>query len=133
MKLKCILQSRKFFSDIRILAFVLESLRKAVLALEARVATLADCFLSLVRLAAMLNELPRSFNASFRNYCIKVINECFNEFDDDKYITCFFLDPYFRSATLKKISFKRIIKCVASIGKRLGFDLYEIDILLNQL
>ena len=33
----------------------------------------------------------------------------------------------------KKISFKRIIKYVASIGKRLGFDIYEIDILLNQL
>ena len=128
-----IIQSRNFFSDIRILAFVLEPLRKAVLALEARAATLADCFLSLVRLAAVLNKLPRSFNTSFRNHCVKVINERFNEFDDDKYITCFFLDPRFRSAALKKISFKRIIKCVASIGQRLGFDLYEIDILLNQL
>ena len=45
----------------------------------------------------------------------------------------FFLDLCFRSATLKKISFKRIIKCIVSIGKRLGFDLYKIDILLNQL
>ena len=128
-----IINSRNFFSDIRILAFVLEPLRKAVLALEARAATLADCFLSLVRLAAMLNKLPRSFNPGFRNHCVKVINEHFNEFDDDKYITCFFLDPRFRGAALKKVSFKRIIKCVASIGQRLGFDLYEIDILLNQL
>ena len=45
----------------------------------------------------------------------------------------FFLDPRFRSVVLKKISFKRIIKCIASIGKRLRFDLYKIDILLNQL
>ena len=62
-------------SDIQILAFVLEPLRKAVLALEARVATLADCFLSLIRLAAMLNKLSRSFNPSFRNHCVKIINE----------------------------------------------------------
>ena len=92
-----------------------------------------NCFLSLARLAAMLNKLPKSFNPSFRSHCVKVINERFNEFDDDKYITCFFLDPHFRSAALKKISFKKVIKCVASIGKRLRFDLYKIDILLNQL
>src|SRR5436190_6144459 len=90
MKLKCILQSQNFFLDIRILAFVLKPLRKAVLALEAKAATLADCFLSLVRLAAVLNKLPRSFNSSFCNHCVKFINERFNEFDDDKYITCFF-------------------------------------------
>jgi hypothetical protein len=128
-----IIQSRNFFSDLRILAFVLELLRKAILTLEARSATLADCFLSLARLTAVLNKLPKSFNPSFRSHCVKVINEYFTEFDDDKYITCFFLDPNFRSAALKKISLKRIIRCVASIRKRLGFNLYEIDILLNQL
>jgi hypothetical protein len=128
-----IIQSRNFFPDLQILAFVLEPLRKAVLTLEARSATLADCFLSLARLAAMLNKLPKSFNSHFRSHCIKVINERFNEFDDDKYITCFFLDSCFRSAALKKVSFKKIIKYVAAISKRLGFDLYEIGILLNQL
>ena len=96
----------------------MEPLRKAVLALKVRVATLADCFFSLVRLATVLNKLPRSFNPSFRNHCVKVINERFNEFDDDKYIICFFLDFHFRSAALKKISFKRIIKCVTAIGKK---------------
>ena len=70
-----IIQSRNFFSDLRILAFVLEPLRKAVLALEARSATLADCFLSLARIAAVLNKLLKSFNPGFRNHCTKVINE----------------------------------------------------------
>ena len=106
-----IINSQNFFSDIRILAFVLEPLRKAVLALEARAATLADCFLSLVRLAAVLNKLPRSFNPGFRNHCVKVINERFNEFDDDKYITCFFLDPRFRSAALKNFFQKNNKMC----------------------
>ena len=103
------------------------------MALEAKAATLTNCFLSLVRLAAMLNKLSRSFNSSFRNHYVKVINEHFNEFDDDKYITCFFLDPRYRSAALKKSSFKRIVKCIALIGQRLGFDFHEINILLNQL
>ena len=45
----------------------------------------------------------------------------------------FFLDSYFRSAALKKLFFKKITKCITLIGQRLGFDLYEIDILLDQL
>ena len=69
-----IIQSRSFFSNLRILTCVLEPLRKAVLALEARSATLADCFLSLARLAAVLNKLSESFNPSFHNHCAKVIN-----------------------------------------------------------
>ena len=128
-----IIQSRNFFSDLRILAFVLEPLRKAVLALEARSATLADCFFSLARLAAMLNKLPKTFNPGFCNHCIKVINKHCNEFDNDKYITYFFLDSHFRSIALKKNSFRRIIRCVALIGQKLGFNLYEINVLLNQL
>uniref|UniRef100_U9TVA2 HAT C-terminal dimerisation domain-containing protein n=1 Tax=Rhizophagus irregularis (strain DAOM 181602 / DAOM 197198 / MUCL 43194) TaxID=747089 RepID=U9TVA2_RHIID len=60
-----IIQSRNFFLNLQILAFVLEPLRKAVLALKARSATLADCFLSLARLAAVLNKLPKLFNSRF--------------------------------------------------------------------
>ena len=92
-KIKPIIQLRGFFLDLRVLAFVLDPLRKAVLFLESRRATLADCFLSLARLAATLKKLPSSFNVTFRKHCIKVIDERYDEFDDDLYITCFFLDP----------------------------------------
>ncbi|PKC50264.1 hypothetical protein RhiirA1_486902, partial [Rhizophagus irregularis] len=53
-KIKLIIQSRIFFSNLRVLGFVLDFLRKAVLSLESRRATLADCFLSLARLAVRL-------------------------------------------------------------------------------
>jgi len=104
-----------------------------VLSLESRRATLADCFLSLARLAATLKKLPKSLNPAFRSHCIKVINERFDEFDDDKYITCFFMDPRFRNAPLKKCALMRIIKCAASIGKNLGFDRYEAETLCDQI
>ncbi|GBC53927.2 ribonuclease H-like domain-containing protein [Rhizophagus irregularis DAOM 181602=DAOM 197198] len=123
----------KFFSNLRVLGFVLDPLRKAVLSLESRRATLADCFLSLARLAAILKKLPKSLNPAFRSHCIKVINERFDEFDDDKYITCFFMDPRFRNAPLKKCALMRIIKCAASIGKNLGFDRYEAETLCDQI
>jgi hypothetical protein len=92
-KIKPIIQLRGFFSDLQVLAFVLDPLRKAVLSLESRKATLADCFLSLARLAATLKKLPGSFNTTFRNHCVNVINKRYDEFDDDIYITSFFLDP----------------------------------------
>lgn len=132
-KIKPIIQSRNFFSNLQILSFVLDPLRKAVLTLESRTATLANCFLSLARLAAVLNKLPRSFDPTFRSHCVKIINKRCEEFDDDKYITCFFLDPRFRCAPLKKCALKRILKCAASIGQRLGFDRYECETLCNQI
>lgn len=132
-RIKPIIQSRNFFSDLQILSFVLNPLKKAVLALESRSATLADCFLCLARLAAALKKLPKKIDATFRNHCIKVINERCAEFDDDNYITCFFLDPRFRFAPFKRCAFNRISKCIASIGQRLGFDRYEYSVLCDQI
>src|SRR5581483_7828800 len=63
----------------------------------------------------------------------RVIKKRYEEFDDDNYITCFFLDPRFRHAPLKRRAFSRILKCAASIGKRMGFDLYECEVLCDQL
>ena len=90
-------------------------MKQTVLSLKSRSANLADCFLGLIRLAAVLKKLPNSFNPGFCNHCNKVINKRLDEFDDDKYITCFFLDPWFRNAMLKKETFKKILKCVALI------------------
>jgi len=132
-KVKRVIQTRNFFSDLRILSFVLNPLRKAVLALESRSATLGDCFLSLIRLSAVLKQLPKSFNQNFRNHCFNVMNERFKEFDDDKYITCFFLDPRFRSKPLTAKAYSRIVRCATTIGKRLGFDLKESRALCEQI
>ncbi|RGB21900.1 hypothetical protein C1646_777034 [Rhizophagus diaphanus] len=64
-KIKLIIQSRNFFSNLRVLGFVLDPLRKAVLLLESKRAILADCFLSLARLAATLKKLSKSLNPAF--------------------------------------------------------------------
>src|SRR3954462_4583702 len=96
-KVKRVIQTQNFFSDLQILSFVLNPLRKAILALESKLATLGDCFLSLIRLSAILKKLLRLFNQNFCNHYFGVMNERFEEFNDDKYITCFFLNPRFRN------------------------------------
>ena len=95
-KIKPIIQARNFFDDLKILAFVLNPLRKAILALEAKTATLADCYLSLIRLGAVLKHLPKTFNHDFRNHCYTVMNNRFKEFEDEKYLLCFYLHPQYR-------------------------------------
>jgi hypothetical protein len=62
-----------------------------------------------------------------------VINERFEKFDDDKYITCFFLDPQFRNKPLKDKAYSRIVRCATTIEKRLGFDLKESRTLCEQI
>ena len=74
-RIKIIIQRRNFFSDLEILAFTLNPLQKAVLSLESRSATLADCYLSLTQLGAVLKNLSRNFHCDFCNYCHIVINK----------------------------------------------------------
>ena len=74
-KIKTIIQGHNFFSDLKILAFVLNPLRKTILSLEAQTATLADCFLSIARLELALKNLLQDFNCGFRNHCHIVMNK----------------------------------------------------------
>jgi len=95
-RIKTIICSWNFFNELKVLAFVLNPLCKAVLALERRTADLSDCYLGLARISFAIKRLPRQFNSEFRNYCIEKINERFYEFDDDIYLLTFFLNPLFR-------------------------------------
>jgi hypothetical protein len=95
-RIKIIIQGRNFFSDLKILAFVLNPLRKSILSLEARTATLADCFLNMAQLGAVLKNLPQDFNQDFKNHCYFIMNKRFEEFDDSRYLLCFYLHPKYR-------------------------------------
>src|SRR6266540_3895640 len=95
-----IIRGRHFFDDLKILAFVLNPIREIVLALESRSVTLGDCFFHLTRLGTAIKKLPRKDNTSFYEHCILKMNTCFNEFNDDKYLLCFFLNPHFRGMYL---------------------------------
>jgi hypothetical protein len=95
-KTKNIINSWNFFNELKVLAFVLNPLCDAVLALERRTADLSDCYLGLARISFAIKKLPHNFNSMFRNYCIEKINERFLEFDDDNYLLTFFLNPLIR-------------------------------------
>jgi hypothetical protein len=95
-----VIRGRNFFDDLKILAFVLNPIREAVLALEGRNVTLGDCFFHLAQLGAAIKKLSRKDNISFYHHCVSKMNTRFNEFDDDKYLVCFFFNPNFRGKYL---------------------------------
>src|SRR6266496_5180424 len=99
-KIRNIIRGQHFFDDLKILAFVLNLIRKIVLALEGRSVTLGDCFFHLARLDTAIKKLSRKDNTSFYEHCILKMNNRFNEFNDDKYFLYFFLNPYFRGMYL---------------------------------
>jgi hypothetical protein len=95
-RVKSIIRGRNFFDDLKILAFILNPIRETVLALEGRKVTLGDCFFHLARLGTAIKKLPKRYNISFYNHCMKKMNSRFEEFNDDLYLLAFFLTPSFR-------------------------------------
>ena len=78
------------------MAFVLNPIRETVLALEAQLASLADCFLGLAHLSAAIKKIPYYANISFYNHCVTKMNFYFDKFNDNKYILSFFLHLLYR-------------------------------------
>ena len=67
-----------------------------VLALERRIADLSDCYFGLACISATMKKLPRQINQKFQNYCIKINNNRFQEFDEDSYLLAFFLNLLYK-------------------------------------
>ncbi|CAH1769588.1 7493_t:CDS:2, partial [Entrophospora sp. SA101] len=60
---------------INALAETLKPIRAAIQELESSCVSLADCYISLIKIAAAFKQLPSDDYKGFRNHCIKVFNE----------------------------------------------------------
>lgn len=75
---------------------VLEPAKNAIKALESTTASLADCFVELVKMARAILEIPPLQNPEFKKTCIAIFNKRWKEFDTDIYMLAFFLHPKYR-------------------------------------
>ncbi|CAB4474246.1 ribonuclease H-like domain-containing protein [Rhizophagus irregularis DAOM 181602=DAOM 197198] len=82
--------SRGFFSDMQHLSEVLFPIKNAILAVEAANSTLADVYVNLIKIAAVIQNLPADKYKGFCNHCIKKFNHRFEEFNDPVYQLAFF-------------------------------------------
>ncbi|CAJ0857331.1 12949_t:CDS:2, partial [Entrophospora sp. SA101] len=128
-----ILRSRAFFEDVGYLANTLLPIKLAILEVEGRSTNLADCYISLLRIAAVIRNLPSNDYKFFRNHCISVFNKRYKEFDDPIYLLAFFLHPAYKGNGVKYGQFYNIVSHAGSIWKSLGKNRESWESLSTQL
>ena len=69
-------------------------IKECINILEAKSATLADCFIQMIKLAVAIFKLPSS--NSYKNAAIQIFNNRYLEFQHPAYLLCYCLHPYYR-------------------------------------
>ncbi|CAB5211436.1 unnamed protein product [Rhizophagus irregularis] len=128
-----ILHSRGFFSDMQHLSEVLFPIKNAILAVEAANSTLADAYVNLMKIAAVIQNLPADEYKGFRNHCIKKFNQRFEEFNDPAYQLAFFLHPAYKGAGLKFGAFSLIANYAGELWQKMGKSKKSCEKLLAQM
>jgi len=75
MSVKKILCERTFFDDLNHLIQVLKYVKEAVIISQSNKTNLADCFINLIKLAAIIKKIFVEFYKNFHTYYINKFNE----------------------------------------------------------
>jgi hypothetical protein len=88
------LKNNEFFSMSQTVSRIIEPIKDCILKLEARTATLADCYIQMLKLAATINRLPSS--NTLKSAIIGIYNYRYQEFDHEAYLLSYYLHPLYR-------------------------------------
>jgi hypothetical protein len=88
------LKNNEFFSMSQTVSRIIEPIKDCILKLEARTATLADCYIQMLKLAATINHLPSS--NTLKSAIIGIYNYRYQEFDHEAYLLSNYLHPLYR-------------------------------------
>ncbi|CAG8658977.1 3866_t:CDS:2, partial [Cetraspora pellucida] len=80
-KVITILKSCEFFDNIQYLTEILIPIKFAILEVEESQSNLADCYIALLKIGAIINELPQREYHEFRNYCIQSLGKTQESFE----------------------------------------------------
>ncbi|RHZ76843.1 hypothetical protein Glove_188g39 [Diversispora epigaea] len=115
-----ILRKQNFFKNVKDLRTILLPIKKAIINLEHKSTTLADCFINLVIMATVIKELSQTSNQNFSKECQNVFDKRWKEFNFDYYLLAYFLHPKYRDTGLQINTFRIICEKALSICKLLG-------------
>lgn len=120
-KIVNIVSHRTFFTDIENLYKIMRPLAYAMSLIQSRSTTLADCYLILSYLQLVVSSFV--INADMRmfgRYVSKVVNKRLREFQNDYYLSCFYLHPKYRGAGLLTNSRATVFRTIAEYSKLIG-------------
>jgi len=87
----------------QIISRIMEPIRNCILKLEAQTATLADCYIYMLKLAATVNRLPSS--NTLKSTLMGIYNHRYKEFDHESYLLSYYLHPLYRGKFNSILSF----------------------------
>lgn len=89
-----LLHSEDFFTTCRQIRSIWSPIKACINILESGTATLADCYIHMIKLAVAIYQIPE-FN-QFRPVAIQVFNRRYVEFQHPSYLLCHYLHPFYR-------------------------------------
>jgi hypothetical protein len=81
--------------EIEELQSILKPIKEAVKYLEMKNATLADCFLQLIKLSYSIKNLSAT-HITFQQQCTEAFNKSWKQFDFRLYMLAYLLHPLYR-------------------------------------
>ncbi|CAG8848990.1 40645_t:CDS:2, partial [Gigaspora margarita] len=120
-----------FYTFCRRIALIFEPVKRVITLLESHMASLADCFLGIIQIAAAFRRIPTSNN--FRSLAIAAFNRRYQQFDISPYVLTYFLHPYYRDHGLQKGKFRDICELAVNYYKDLHHSEKECRELVGQL
>ncbi|RHZ48736.1 hypothetical protein Glove_543g99 [Diversispora epigaea] len=115
-----ILRKQNFFRNVKDLRTILLPIKKAIINLEHKLTTLANCFINLVIMATAIKELSQISNQNFSKECQNVFDKRWKEFNFNYYLLAYFLHLKYRDTGLQINTFCIICEKALSIWKLLG-------------
>ncbi|POG72416.1 ribonuclease H-like domain-containing protein [Rhizophagus irregularis DAOM 181602=DAOM 197198] len=125
-----LIQDEEFFTNCLHIRSIWAPIKECINILEAKSASLADCFVQMIKLAIAIFRLPSS--NPFKASAIQIFNHRYLEFQHPAYLLCYFLHPYYRGLGLNDEGFRNAAITATTLWQNLGYSEQECRELLTQ-
>ncbi|GBC23318.2 ribonuclease H-like domain-containing protein [Rhizophagus irregularis DAOM 181602=DAOM 197198] len=125
-----LIQDEEFFTNCHHIRSIWAPIKECINILEAKSASLADCFVQMIKLAIAIFRLPSS--NPFKASAIQIFNHRYLEFQHPAYLLCYFLHPYYRGLGLNDEGFRNAAITATTLWQNLGYSEQECRELLTQ-
>ncbi|CAF2133421.1 unnamed protein product [Rotaria magnacalcarata] len=124
IKIISIINSRCFFKDVENLYKIMKPLAYAMKIIQSSSITLADCYLILSYLQLAANEfVAQTETRTFGRFVNKVINIRLKEFENDLYLSAYYLHPKYRGGGMLTDGRSAVYRYIAEYSKKIGNNL----------
>ncbi|CAF1516662.1 unnamed protein product [Rotaria sordida] len=119
-----IINNRLFFHDIENLHKIMPPLAYAMTIIQSSSITLADCYLILSYLCLTTDKfVVNTETQTFNKFVGKVVDIRLKEFQNDLYLSAYYLHPKYRSAGMLTVGRSAVYRYLAEYSKKIGNNL----------